>query len=411
MGWLFLVKLAWRNIWRQKRRTLITASTIAMTLMLSLFMRSMQEGSYSHNLDNVTRFYSGYLQLQHPQFSDNQSIDKLLPADSKFSKKIHSITGLSHVVPRLESFALGASASSSKGVVVMGISPQLEDVYSGLAAKISQGRYFVTDNENGCVIGSGLAEYLRLELGDQLVLYGQGYHGVTAAGLYPVVGIVHFPVGQFDRRVVYLPLESAQQLFATAEQVSSWVLHFDNINHLDKLKSHAQQVMGAQVRVRDWADLSPELEQQVALDRISGQFLIFVLYGVAGFGLFATIMMMTLERQREFAVMLAAGMTRLRLQLLVTFESLLIAVGGLVLGMAVITPTLVWFYYHPIPLSGEIAMTMEEMGFEAIIPFSLDPALFVSPIVIVFCLVFVCILYPIGRLQRLAIAAALKGGR
>ncbi|OQY24988.1 MAG: ABC transporter substrate-binding protein [Desulfobacteraceae bacterium 4572_35.2] len=387
MGWLFLVKLAWRNIWRQKRRTLITASTIAMTLMLSLFMRSMQEGSYSHNLDNVTRFYSGYLQLQHPQFSDNQSIDKLLPADSKFSKKIHSITGLSHVVPRLESFALGASASSSKGVVVMGISPQLEDVYSGLAAKISQGRYFVTDNENGCVIGSGLAEYLRLELGDQLVLYGQGYHGVTAAGLYPVVGIVHFPVGQFDRRVVYLPLESAQQLFATAEQVSSWVLHFDNINHLDKLKSHAQQVMGAQVRVRDWADLSPELEQQVALDRISGQFLIFVLYGVAGFGLFATIMMMTLERQREFAVM------------------------GLVLGMAVITPTLVWFYYHPIPLSGEIAMTMEEMGFEAIIPFSLDPALFVSPIVIVFCLVFVCILYPIGRLQRLAIAAALKGGR
>jgi ABC-type lipoprotein release transport system permease subunit len=163
--------------------------------------------------------------------------------------------------------------------------------------------------------------------------------------------------------------------------------------------------------VRDWADLSPELEQQVALDRVSGQFLIFVLYGVAGFGLFATIMMMTLERQREFAVMLATGMTRLRLQLLVSFESLFIAVSGLILGLVIITPTLIWFYYHPIPLTGEIAMTMEEMGFEAIIPFSLDPALFVSHGVIVFCLVFVCILYPIGRLQRLSIAAALKGGR
>ena len=411
MGWLFLVKLAWRNIWRQKRRTIITASTIAMTLMLSLFMRSMQEGSYAHNLDNVTRFYSGYLQLQHPQFSDNQSIDKLLPADSTFSQKVHSISGLSHVVPRLESFALGASASRSKGVVVMGINPQLEDGYSGLAAKISQGRYFVGDDENGCVIGSGLAEYLGLGLGDSLVLYGQGNHGVTAAGLYPVVGIVHFPVGQLDRRMVYLPLEVAQQLFASDEQVSSWVLHFDQIKNLETIRKQAELVMGPQVRVRDWADLSPELEQQVALDRVSGQFLIFVLYGVAGFGLFATIMMMTLERQREFAVMLATGMTRLRLQLLVSFESLFIAVSGLILGLVIITPTLIWFYYHPIPLTGEIAMTMEEMGFEAIIPFSLDPALFVSHGVIVFCLVFVCILYPIGRLQRLSIAAALKGGR
>jgi len=347
---------------------------------------------YSHNLNNVTRFYSGYLQLQHPQFSDNQSIDKLLPADSTFSQKVHSISGLSHVIPRLESFALGASASRSKGVVVMGVSPQLEDEYSGLADKITQGRFFSSDDENSSVIGSGLAEYLGLELGDSLVLYGQGYHGVTAAGLYPVVGIVHFPVGQLDRRMVYLPLQTAQQLFATDEQVSSWVLHFDNIKQLDLLKSQAQAVMGAQVRVRDWADLSPELEQQVALDRVSGQFLIFVLYGVAGFGLFATIMMMTLERQREFAVMLATGMTRF-------------------LGMVIITPTLIWFYYHPIPLSGEIAMTMEEMGFEAIIPFSLDPALFTSHIVIVFCLVFLCILYPVGRLQRLSIAAALKGGR
>lgn len=411
MGGLFLIKLAWRNIWRQKRRTLITASTIAMTLMLSLFMRSMQEGSYAHNLDNATRFYSGYLQLQHPDFSDNQSIDKLLPADASFSQKVHSISGLSHVVPRLESFALGASSMRSKGVVVMGVSPQVEDHYSGLAKKITTGRYFVSADEQASIIGSGLAEYLGLKLGDPLVLYGQGYHGVTAAGLYSVVGIVHFPVGQLDQRMVYLPLRTAQQLFDTGDQVSSWVLHFDNIKQLAALRNQAKVVMGPQVRVRDWADLSPELEQQVALDRVSGQFLIVVLYGVAGFGLFATIMMMTLERQREFAVMLAAGMTRLRLQLLVSLESFFIAVSGLTLGLVVIIPTLIWFYYHPIPLSGEIAMTMEEMGFEAIIPFSLDPTLFISHATIVFCLVFLCILYPIGRLQRLSIAAALKGGQ
>ena len=108
----FTARLAWRNIWRQKRRTLITAGAISLALLLSLFMRSMQEGSYAQNLDNATRFYSGYLQLQEPAFSENQSIDRLLPADDVFIDKIHAIEGLTTAVPRLESFALGAAGDT-----------------------------------------------------------------------------------------------------------------------------------------------------------------------------------------------------------------------------------------------------------------------------------------------------------
>ena len=405
----FMVRLAWRNIWRQKRRTLLTASALAVAMLLALFTRSMQEGSYSHNLDNATRFYSGYLQLQHPEFSENQSIDKLLPANNQFYDRIETIPGVTEIVPRIESFALGAAGDRSKGVMVMGVDPELEDGYSGLANRIASGRYFSSADEPSVLVGSGLAAYFKLDLGDEIALYGQGYHGTTAAGLFTIVGIVNFPNKQIDARIVYLPLNTAQELYVTGEQVSAWVLHGEDVRSIPQLEKDARLVMGDSVKVRNWGDISPELAQQISLDRVSGQFMILVLYGVVGFGLFATIVMMTLERQREFAVMLAAGMPRGKLQFISVLETFFLAMTGVIMGLLITTPILVWFYYNPIPLSGEIAFTMEEMGFEPIIPFSLAPELFIGQIGIVIGLLALCAIYPLFRIGRLRIMQAMKG--
>jgi len=405
----FTVRLAWRNIWRQKRRTFITAGAIAAALLLALFMRSMQEGSYAQNLDNATRFYSGYLQLQEPGFSENQSIDNLLPGNAAFVEKIHAIDGVTTAVPRLESFALGAAGEKSKGVMVMGVSPQAEDDYSGLADRVQEGRYFASEDEKAVLVGGRLAEYFKLGLGDEFVLYGQGYHGSTAAGLYEVVGVINFPNQQIDGRIVYLPLKTAQALYHTGNQVSAWVLHGKNVKGITKLERSARDRMGSDVNVRNWADISPELAQQITLDRVSGIFMILVLYGVVGFGLFATIVMMTLERQREFAVMLATGMARARLQLLVMLESFFIALTGVLVGFALATPVLLWFFYHPIQLTGDLAATFEEMGFEAIVPFSLAPELFAGQMLIVLMLLIACTVYPLFRIFKLQVAEALKG--
>ncbi len=405
----FMVRLAWRNIWRQKRRTLLTASSLAIAMLLALFTRSMQEGSYAFNLDNATRFYSGYLQLQHPDFSENKSIDKLLPGDQQFIERIKSIPGLTEYLPRIESFALAAAAEKSKGVIVMGVDPQREENYSGLADRVAAGRYFNRDDERSVLVGSGLAAYFNLVLGDEIALYGQGYHGTTAAGLFSIAGIIKFPNKQIDARIIYLPLKVAQDLYVTGNQVTAWVLHGEDVHTIPELEADARQVMGKEIRVRDWADISPELAQQISLDRVSGQFMILVLYGVVGFGLFATVVMMTLERQREFAVMLATGMSRSTLQFISLLESFFLALTGVVMGLVVTTPILFWFYTHPIPLSGELAVTMEEMGFEPIIPFSLAPELFVGQIGIILGLLAICSIYPLLRIGRLRIMEAMKG--
>ena len=164
------------------------------------------------------------------------------------------------------------------------------------------------------------------------------------------------------------------------------------------------------VVVRDWQDLSPEMAQQILLDRAGGLFLMYILYGVVGFGLFVTLMMMTLERQREFGVMLATGMLRSRLLQLISIESLLIGLLGIALGVLTALPILLWFSAFPIELTGETGKMMLEMGYEPIIPLLINSALFLDQIQIVLILLVLCLLYPMWRTYRLCLVDALKGG-
>lgn len=404
-----LLKLAWRNLWRQKRRTLLTASALALALILSLAMRSLQEGTYASNIDNSARFYTGLIQLQHVDFSDSHSIDDLLPGSEEFIRPVRAMDQITDVIPRLESFALAAAGDTSKGVMVLGIDPNEEDAYSGLADKVIQGQYLAL-GDNQVLVGESLARSLKVSLGDELILYGQGYRGQTAAGVYIIKGIISFPLPQLESQLVYLPLDTAQQLFSTGEQVTNWILHSDKLSHIPMVVERLKHLYQDKVSVQDWQQLSPETAQQIQMDKVGGIFLMYILYGVVGFGLFATIMMMTLERQREFGVMLATGMQRGRLLTLVAIESGLIAMLGIIIGMLVVTPLLVYFLYHPIQLTGDTAKLMVEAGFAPILPVMVEPWLYVNQVLIVLVMLALCLIYPMIRIARLNLVSALKGG-
>ncbi|WP_394200351.1 ABC transporter permease [Shewanella waksmanii] len=407
---MMLLKLGWRNLWRQKRRTLITACAIALAVFLSLFMRSMQEGAYQSNIDNSARFSTGLLQLQSPEFADSQSIEDLLPAKADFIAPAKTLTEIEYLLPRIESFALAAAGDKSKGVMVIGAVPSLEDSYSGIGSKVVAGQ-LLSDNDDGVMVGQGLADWLGVGLGDELVLYGQGYRGQTAAGLYIIKGIVKFPLPQLDKALVYLPLASAQQLYSTGEQVSAWVLHTANIEQVSRVKQQLEHVYAKQaVNVRDWMQMSPDMAQQIAMDKAGGVFMMYLLYGIVGFALFATILMMTLERQREFAVMVATGMSRIKLLKLIAIESGLIAILGMMIGLMVAAPVIGYFYIHPIELTGDTAQMMLDMGWEPIVPMQVSASLVLEQLLVAMVLMLLCLLYPLWRAYRLDVVAGLKGG-
>lgn len=413
-----LIKLAWRNLWRQKRRTILTACALALALILSLVMRSTQEGSYANNIENSARFSTGLIQLQHPDFADTQSIDDLLPEADSFIATALKVADVERALPRIASFSLAAAGDKSKGVMVLGVNPELENDYSGIASKLVEGA-FIHNEDKQVLVGQGLAKYFNLHVGDDIVLYGQGYRGQTAAGLYAIKGILHFPISELDNQLIYMPLPLAQTLFSTEKQVTSWVLHTHELGLLDhtvdqlmgRFTEHEVSTgSGVKVNVRDWKDLSPEMAQQIAMDKAGGIFMMYLLYGVVGFGLFATILMMTLERQREFGVMLATGLLRVKLLALVMLESVFISVLGIAIGLVIATPVLIWFNLYPIKLTGETAQLMLDMGWEPIIPMMLAPRLFFDQILIVLILMSVCLIYPLWRVYHLDLVTALKGG-
>ncbi|MDG3085404.1 FtsX-like permease family protein [Vibrio hannami] len=405
-----LFRLSWRNIWRQKRRTLITAMSVALALCLSLFTRSLQEGTYSSNIDNAARFYTGLIQVQHPDFSESMSIDDLIEESGTLVDVLKSEQAITTMLPRIESVALGAHGEKSKGVLVLGVNPELENHYSGIESKVKSGNY-LSSNDNAVLVGEGLARYLELTVGDELILYGQGYRGQTASGLYEVKGVIHYPLSDLDSQIVYMPLNAAQKLYSTEGNITSWVLHTEKLNGLAEIVDDLEKRINQDVNIRLWEDLAPELAQQIAMDKAGGIFLIYVLYGVVGFGLFATIMMMTLERRREFSVMLATGMHRLKIVQLLLLESFYIGFIGICMGIILASPVLIYFYYHPITLTGETAQLMIDSGFEPVMPVSLSPHLLLDQIWAVSLLLLLSLLYPLYFLWKLDLVSGLKGGR
>ncbi|MDX1407012.1 MAG: hypothetical protein R3330_02735, partial [Saprospiraceae bacterium] len=181
-----LLRLAYRNIWRNRRRTLITAASILFAVFFAVVMRAIQVGAWQRMVDSVVHFYFGYAQVQAAGYWDERSIEQSLLYDDSLRNRLDQIAGLGGYTPRLESFALAAHEDQSRGALLIGIDPEAEDALTQLSSRVTEGSYF---GDGGVLMSSGLAEYLDLRLGDTAVFVSQGYHGTNAAGKYAVSGI------------------------------------------------------------------------------------------------------------------------------------------------------------------------------------------------------------------------------
>ena len=178
------LKLAWRNLWRNKRRTFITVASIFFGVVFSAYMTSMQEGSYTKMVDIVVKFYSGYMQVHHEDYWENKSLNTTFEYSQELVDELLANKDVEFVFPRLESFGLASSKELTKGAMIFGIDPLGENQLTKIADKVRKGKYLEA-NDNGVLLGDGLANYLHLGINDTLVMISQGYHGVSAAEKFP----------------------------------------------------------------------------------------------------------------------------------------------------------------------------------------------------------------------------------
>ncbi|MEJ2545963.1 MAG: ABC transporter permease, partial [Calditrichaceae bacterium] len=309
------LSLSWRNIWRNKKRTLIAAASVFFAVMMAIIMRSAQHGSYAYMIDSSAKLYSGYLQVQGKGYWENRSMDRSISPSAEDYEFIKSTPHVTSVTPRLEGFSLISYGPATKVAQVIGTDPEREIKMTGLNKKLSKGRFLDAESD-GILVAEGLAAMLKLEVGDSLVLYGQGYHGQVAAAIYPVIGLLKLPFQEMNNGIVFLNLKTSQLFFHAPDRITSLAVMLENPKYLEGTIKQLKQLDN--YAIMRWDEMMPDLKQNIQLDNASGLIMLIILYIVITFGVFGTVMMMVSERYKEFGILISVGMRRWRLMIVTT---------------------------------------------------------------------------------------------
>jgi putative ABC transport system permease protein len=402
-----ILKIAWRNIWRNKKRSLITVASILIAIFLSLIMRSMQLGTYKGTIDNVVGSYTGYIQLHHKGYWDNRSIDNSINVTSNLISQLSNTEGVEAVLPRLENYGLLSFGDLTKVISLNGVDFKKEQKLQDINSKLITGS--LPQNPKDIIIGKGVASYFKVETNDTLVFVGQGYHGMLAADKFHISGIIDLKNPALNKATAMMSLEDAQNLFSASGIVTSLVVNKNDNAQLKSLQKAISSKLDSNYEVMNWQQMMPELQQTILADSVGGLLMIAILYMILIFGIFGTVLMMSQERKYEFGVLVSIGMKKGKLMFMVFIETIILSLLGVIMGVLLAYPIMLWKHYDPLVLPGTQAEMMENFGFNAEIPFYIQPDLPLVHASLIFIIALLVSLYPILIIKKLNPLHAMRG--
>lgn len=351
-----LLSLAWRNIWRQPRRTLLNVSSIAFAALIMVFLLSFQLGTYATMKENVLRVMDGFAQLQPPGYHDDPQLKKTIAQPDAVLARIESRTGIV-AAPRARSFAILSDGEKSFGAAIVGVDPAREPRVSTLANTVRQGRYLKPGDEDQVVLGSALARNLGVGIGDTVSMLGQARDGGIAADVFTVAGIFNTGTPELDRQLAEIPLARFQATFSLGSNVNLIVLAGPSLASVtDALPALRQQLADRRLEVRSWQELEPGLNAAISLDLGTSMLWYASLVIVVVFIILNTLLMSVLERTREFGVLLAIGMRPGALGAMIWLELGMLALVGLSAGIALGGAVTLVISHYGLELPGSEAM-------------------------------------------------------
>ncbi len=327
-----LVRIAWRNLWRHRRRTLITASGMAIAMGLVISMSAMQDGMFDMMADIMVRQQLGHAQVNHPDWPGREQMYDTVPSDlvSKFKER-PEITGASG---RMFTFGLAASDVTSVGARYVGIDPVADLAITDRSQSVVRGEYLSPEAKGEVVIGEAMADELELDLGGELIFLGQAADGSMANELLTVVGTYSTGIDQMDKTGAYLHVSDLQRILALEDQLHQILVVGEDMNLSADIAAATSEVAGEGVQVRSWEEADPAMAQMMGMRDVSLIFMLVIIFSVAGLAVLNTNLMTVFERTRELGVLRAIGLTRTKMMALVILESILLTAVASVLGIA-----------------------------------------------------------------------------
>jgi putative ABC transport system permease protein len=349
---MLFFNMAWRNVWRNRRRSLLTVLAISLGLAFNIFMRAIGDGFHEQMVDNSVRSHIGHLEVHRAGYHDNPGINKTLPAPEEVERAIQSLPALRSYSLRVLGDGLASTAENSAGVAIAGIDPARERTVTTVNRGMVKGEYLREGMARPILIGDRLALNLKADLDDKVVLLVQAADGSMGADLFRVAGIFRSGSPELDGGMAFVLREDAQALFSLQKRITEAAILLNSSRAVPAAQEALQsKLAGKNVEVLTWYQVEPFLLQFIQLD--DGFFYIIVVFFfvVISIGILNTIMMSVFERVREFGVMMALGTKPRQIIKLVVEEAFVLALVGAVIGSAIGVAASVYFAREGMNLS------------------------------------------------------------
>lgn len=394
-----LVKLAWRNIWRNKRRTLITLGMIQFAVVLATLMATLRDGIMESQIDDVVGGFQGYGAISDTGYIKEPIIDRVIPYNDSIESRLKNHDKIKAFSPRIMGGGMMTLGEKFKITNIAGVKPELEDSLTHLSSRLVKGRFIQDAGE--VVLGQGLAKRLKADIDSVVFVNGMGYHGNSANLMLKVVGMVKLPNLQEDKRTAFVTLDEASYSFATEGMVSNIALSFDNNTTANATVKKLKSEFSGRVSIYSWDEINESLYMMVVMNDAANVIVSAMLYFIISFGLFGTIIMMLSERKREFGVLIAIGMGKRKLANLVYIENTFMALIGTALGFLIAIPIVYYFNQNPFEITGQEAADMEKFGFNPVLKMSMNIKIFMYQAVTVLGISLLFSLYPILKIRSM----------
>jgi ABC-type lipoprotein release transport system permease subunit len=329
-----IIKLAWRNIWRNRRRSIIVLVAIAIGIFSLALTDSFYNGLLLQMFRDQVGTHVAHLQIHRNGFNENKVVQNWLPDPGKVERVLAADSVVAHFSRRVIAFGIVSSASNSSGITLVGVDPDRERLVTTIGQSVASGTY-LQEGQRAILISRRMAEKLSVRIGDKLVVMATALDGSVGTDVFRICGVYETSSSEFDRLFVYIPLEYSQQMLGLGDRVMEIAAVLRTPDDAYALRDRLRPALGSDFEVLTFADLIPMMMQIISVTRQS-LVIYYVIIGIATvFGIVNALLMSVFERTRELGILMATGMKSRSILAMILLEALLLSLIGTVIGLGI----------------------------------------------------------------------------
>ena len=401
-----MIKIAFRNIFRQKKRSILTILTMLGGFVLSAFSFGWSDGTYSNIINMFTRSQLGHIQIHREGYLDRPALYKTIDNYQEIGIVLDTITGLEAWAPRVYSSGLVSVGEKSTGARIIGIDPTRENIATRFEKKITEGVPFSKEASHQAILGEGLATNLKAKIGDSIIIVSQGADGSIANDIYEIIAKTNSGDRMYDQTALYLHLDDAVELFVLYNQIHEMILIGEDLDEVDELAETIQSVIdNPELAVAPWQEFAKPFYEAMMADKQGSWILLFIIILIATIGVLNTVLMTVLERRREYGVLRALGTQPGQIIKLVLSEVAVMACISIIIGSLIALITNTSFSWDLPESLGSLAYGGVELK---TMTSELNLRSFVIPAISIFISAISVSIYPALKAARIAPAKAMR---